>query len=195
MGVRGRARGSEVIPNIDLSTGHIPPGRYRTTLDETRAFFVDATSFGGTQRAAIWEEWLEVTAALRAVVPVISVWLSGSFISAKQGPSDLDCTYWIDVADLAAVQADPQKNTQLGAFFQNGWLKTQGLRVDPYLGTWRPIIDPVTRMSEDDAYYWGRGHWDDFWQRARSAPGTPASRLDTFPRRGYLEVELDGHTN
>lgn len=187
--------GKHVIPETDAATGHIPPGRYLATLEEIAHSFVAQSAFGETVRSEIWAEFLLAIDGLRQVVPVIAIWVSGSFISPKDAPSDIDCTVWIESDILAVAGLDPAKNQQLAAFFQAGWLKSVGLRVDPYLGVWRQVLEPSLSDDEDKQYYWTRGQWDDFWQRVRSGPvGAAAVRADVLPTRGYLEVQFDGYS-
>ncbi|MDJ0337927.1 hypothetical protein [Cryobacterium sp. PH31-O1] len=184
-----------MIPSIDALTGHIPPGRYLATLSEVQESFATRPEFGETIRTEIWSELVLATDALRKVVPVVSIWFSGSFVSAKSIPSDIDCTVWIESDVLVAARESPEKSQQLAAFFKTGWLKSVGLRVDPYLGVWCQVLDPSQASHEDNKYYWSRGHWDDFWQRVRSGPvGAAPVRVDAVPMRGYLEVEFDGYS-
>jgi hypothetical protein len=49
------------------------------------------------------------------------------------------------------------------------------------------------RTSHHDQYLRRRGYWDDFWMRTRSGTkGQPFQVADALPRRGYVEISLDG---
>lgn len=173
-------------------------GRYRATVDEVKARFVDHADFeGSTTRARIWADWEKATGILQRIVPIACVWLGGSFTSTKTDAGDLDCLYWLDSADVerAKMSGDAASNV-LGLFASNQLNQPAiGLKLDTFIASWRSIPEPHLGDALDWKYYRDRGHWDDWWQRRRTpltvAGGTPA-RLDSLPRRGYLEVEIDG---
>lgn len=179
------------LPN--LSAGAIPPGRFRATLDEVAAAWVEAPVFAeSATRREIWSEWLEAVQALRGAVPVIAAWLGGSFLSPKLDPGDLDCVWVIDDVTLAATRLDLERARLTGLFAQNK-LQSVGMRVDSYVLAWRRRPGAAPRDELDWQYLRYRGYWDDFWQRARSGPkGSEPTRADAVPSRGYLEVMLDG---
>ncbi|HEY4237424.1 MAG TPA: hypothetical protein VGM45_08825 [Gaiellaceae bacterium] len=184
-----------MIPAIATGRDALDVGRYPTTLAEIEARFVtDAMFAASTTRAKIWDEWKVATDYLRAQIPVVAVWIGGSFTTTKVDPDDVDCLYVIDAAQLAIASADPAKAAIIGNFARGKMIRnTLGWQVDTYICVWRPVPNPAIATQEDHLYYHDRGHWDDWWQRQRMAPsGAPYGRDDTLPRRGYLEVILDG---
>lgn len=173
-------------------------GRYATSLDDVRARFVDHADFAAsTTRAGIWDDWMQATEVLRRVVPVACVWLGGSFTTAKVNAGDIDCLYWLDSADVATAKLSGDAANNILSLFANNLLKKPPfeLKLDTFTASWRSIPEPHLGDALDWKYYRDRGHWDDWWQRQRTplteAGGTPA-RLDSLPRRGYLEVVIDG---
>jgi hypothetical protein len=179
------------LPELDGVA--IPPGRIRATIEEVAATWVDAPAFAqSTHRRAIWGEWLQAAAALRDAVPVCVAWLGGSFLSSKPEPGDLDCVWIIDDVMLATAKMDPQR-ARLIALFANNQLGDVGMRVDSYVLAWRRRPGIAPRDQRDHEYVAARGYWDDFWQRTRNgAKGSQPHRDEALPRRGYLEVVLDG---
>ena len=48
--------------------------------------------------------------------------------------------------------------------------------------------------EEPSFYYVMRGYWDDWWMRLRNQAGAGQPiDLEALPRRGYVEVILDGY--
>lgn len=181
-----------------VSTVTIPPlvgddlthGRHRCTLDHVRAEFGT-----NSDRINILDELDQAIALLRtAVDPICAIWISGSFISGKPDPSDIDVVFVIEDAVLDAAKAADPVNVQLLNRFADGrGLKPLGLRVDAYTLGWRVNPELGPRDQQDHNYLRDRGHWDDFWQRKRSGMN-PRVRQDALPLRGYLEVMLNGYT-
>jgi hypothetical protein len=128
---------------------------------------------------------------------VSAAWLGGSFLSAKESPDDIDCLYVVPPKSLAAAAEGPgakvlQLLTDHGS---TGLRDTYGVRVDSYVLSWplNPANGP--RTPGDVVYSQQRGYWDDFWQRRRSGGKMSAPKPeDGLPRRGYVEVMLDGYT-
>ena len=175
-------------------------GRYAASIEQVHARFVAHPDLSGSAtRAEIWSDWIKATDVLRRVLPVACVWLGGSFTTDKLDAGDMDCLYWLDFDEVARAQlsGDDARNV-LGLFASNG-LKQPGIdmKVDTFIASWRSIPEPYLADSLDWKYYRDRGHWDDWWQRRRSPlteAGELPTRIDSLPRRGYLEVELDGFT-
>jgi hypothetical protein len=180
-----------VIPPFANPTGALPVGRYLTTVDEIHARFVENKS---ARRQEIWDDWNKATALLRSHVPLCGVWLSGSFLTEKDEPDDVDCVYWAEDGEINRARANPISATVIDVFAQKDALRNLvGLRVDTFVVPWNCCADLAKATIVTLSYFQSRGHWDDFWQRMRSGPkGAPAVRVDALPRRGYLEVILDG---
>ena len=69
------------------------------------------------------------------------------------------------------------------------------VRVDAYLLGWRQLISPDPGHNPDHSFYYVmRGYWDDWWMRLRNQAGAGQPiDLEALPRRGYVEVILDGY--
>jgi len=184
-----------MIPNLEPS-GHMPPGRYRCDLSQVQSRFRDHSEFTrSTTRRDIWDEWARATAALRWAVPVAAVWLGGSYISNTADPADLDTVYVVSSFELAAVQTDQQRNRVVALFAGGKLVHAQtGLRVDSYILPWKSNPRSSPQDGGDNMYLRRRGYWDDFWQRISSGPRSAVNPPpeNARPRRGYLEVILDG---
>jgi len=163
-------------------------GRWVCTPDEVEAAFV--TPDTGV-RQAIWEDWKVLHAALRMVVGEIAAcWVAGSFVSDKATPGDIDCVWIVDAQRWVQAwnAADPQAR-QLLFEAAKGYIKPRrNIQVDSYVLEWMPSPGPNPVVG-GDSYYGRRGYWDDLWVRVKD----PDQRLDSIPRRGYLEVILDGY--
>ena len=59
---------------------------------------------------------------------------------------------------------------------------------DSYVLEWMPSPGHQRPVGAEP-YYGNRGYWDNLWVRVRDSD----QRLDSVPRRGYLEVILDGY--
>ncbi|WP_093579114.1 DUF6932 family protein [Geodermatophilus amargosae] len=137
-------------------------------------------------------EWQQAAAALREVVPVCAAWLGGSFLSETLEPNDIDCVWVVDEGLLNTARADPETRRYL-SLFANGLIRQDDMRVDCSILPWRPRPGIEMEDARDQEYAMWRGYWDDFWQRVRNGPkGAPRTTADALPRRGYVEVVLDG---
>lgn len=166
--------------------GLLPLGRWHASLGEVATAFAT----GDDPRPQIWTEFIVATAALRQIVHVCAVWLGGSYFTSKPAPDDIDCAYLVDARSVPATTAEA------AAFdlFAGGRKLRQfsGLRVDSYVIPWS--YRPGTEVEEPlRAPLMMRGYWDDFWQRHRSGTKGSTHPADALPRRGYLEVILDGY--
>lgn len=187
--------GVRVIPAIAAGNHVLDLGRHPASLGEIESRFVNDPAFAGSStRAAIWQEFISATELLRRNVSVAAVWIGGSFTSTKLDPGDIDCTYLIDVQHAVDAHSDPARAGVLAQFATPNSLKPLGYRVDHFICVWRDVPDPaiVPRTGPEWDYYRMRGHWDDWWQRERVSPAGTFARDDALPRRGYLEVVLDG---
>lgn len=170
-----------------LTAGHLPQGRWACSEVEVHGAYVAGRP---GDREAIWQEWQQVTSALRSVVgEVAACWLSGSFFTDKPSPADIDCVYVVDTARLSAAASS---NQQHAAFLQlvntSGVKQAFGVRVDTYILEWMPSPGSQPAVGTG-SYLQSRGYWDDLWCRLKDAD----LRLGSIPRRGYLEVHLDGY--
>nr|WP_245843054.1 hypothetical protein [Mycolicibacterium vulneris] len=169
----------------------LPVGRFPATVGEIEARFVDGKS---NRRAEVWSDWQKATTILRQHVEICAVWLSGSFFTSKDEPDDIDSVYWAEDVKLNTAALQPASAQVIGMFAQKDAVRnTVGLRVDTFVVPWNCCPDTSVATPVTWEYWRGRGHWDDFWSRIRTGPkGAPAVRTDALPRRGYLEVIVDG---
>lgn len=186
--------GGTLLPALDVQTGLLPLGRYSATLDDIKEHYVDAPRFAeSNSRAEIWQHFDSATQGIRSVVPVVCVWIGGSFLTDKLDPDDIDLVYWCEDVLVDRV-TDPQAQLLLQLFAQNQVRAQTGLRVDTRYCRWH--VDPEADQGASDkhkSYVLHRGFWDDFWMRKRSgAKGDAPQRADALPKRGYFEVPLDG---
>lgn len=185
-----------------LVGGLLPEGRYSTTMQEIEQQFVHDQQYAASStRAPIWADWKRAVALLRSAVMVHRAWVSGSFLTDKLDPNDIDAIFIINRADWAARQ---QEDKQVVESFinrqqtddQGGSTPRHGMRVDSYVipwGAYRPD-NSGKRPPPYQTYAEHRGYWDDWWSRVRS-PGSAKADLksECFPARGYVEVSFDAY--
>ncbi|GAA2381041.1 hypothetical protein Cme02nite_15320 [Catellatospora methionotrophica] len=193
------------IPPLD-ERGHLPIGRYTVTLDDVRRRFVDDDVFANSStREALWQGltsylalWRRVEDKAAAVLDgrtiLMSVWLGGSFISAKDSPSNVDLTIiangdTLDECDKCGIKS------QLSELAKRESM-TRRLGVTPTILKYRWFRSPWDMMRsanytlDQRAYAAFRGSMDDWWLRARrdgEAKSEPTMETGSW-RRGYLEV-------
>lgn len=164
--------------------GLLPMGRWNTTIDQIYETYVRGQT---PPRPQLWEEWLICNEGIRAIFGhVVMCWLSGSFFTTKATPGDIDCTYFLSTTQID--QTTFEKNAQL----ITSAIQAENLHIDLYFCPYEPI--PYPKDLGTTPYFSYRGYWDDWWQRHRIKTIPPAPKPeDVFPRRGYLEVILDGY--
>lgn len=184
-----------VLAVLDPVTGLLPAGRHVCAKAEVESAFVTESAFSSsTTRATIWGDWQNALNVLQSAALVRAAWIGGSFTTAKMDPEDIDVTFIIDGADMRG--RTPQDQQIIALFAGGGQVKTSlKLRVDAYILPWECVPAPQPGMGPvQDGYYWARGYWDDWWQRARvTAKGAPATPADAIPRRGYVEVPVSDY--
>ena len=181
-----------MIPPL-TAAGALPCGRFPATIVEVESAFVaDPKWATSTTRQTVWDDWKQITAQARKVVPVAAVWIAGSFLTDKMDPDDLDVVYIIDSRQAAAVTSPLHKGF-LSLLAQGDALRTlRGKRLDTFVINWVPDPDGQGAASGFPDYAASRGYWDDLWQRRLSGPKhAPRVPSDALPKRGYLEVILD----
>ena len=177
-----------VIPELGPH-GALPLGRYLCELDEIESRFVTHQDFAASStRPGIWQDLLDVLAFLSVKrVRVAALWVAGGYTTTKIDPADIDVCVVVDAQRLASQGALPFVSQLVSG------QKAAGLKVDAFVVPWWPVELPTRGLSADvDLYNWYRGYWDDHWQRD-SPNRPPTTRDDALPRRGYLEVILDGY--
>lgn len=170
-----------------LVNGRLPLGRWATTPGEVRDAFVGPGS--GAVRRAIWDDWSRLTEVMREVVGTVpAAWLSGSFLTGKEEPGDLDCVYVVESSAMLEAWRDETQARFLYAVLTSQVKEAFGLKVDSYILEWMPTAGSGRSVGAE-RYLSDRGYWDDLWSRQRSTD----LRQDAIPSRGYLEVILDGY--
>jgi len=165
----------------------LPLGRWPATPEEVEAAFVAGRS---ERRKKIWADWLMLTEAMRDVVGVMpAAWVSGSFLTLKDEPKDIDSVYIVEFHRLLAAKIDPDRARFLQVVAGSLVKDAFDIDVDSFILEWVPRAG-VGRAGWAEGYLLDRGYWDDLWSRERSAD----RRTDSVPRRGYLEVIVDGYT-
>ncbi|MGV9798331.1 DUF6932 family protein [Mycobacterium sp. NPDC003449] len=172
--------------------GVLPPGRYQVTRDEIHTRFVDGR---GDRRAALWRDWEVTTRMLGRHVPLNAAWLHGPFVSDFDDPASVQCVYWAEDHELGKARLDPVVAKVLRAFALPGEVRrVVGVKVDTALVAWHCQPDIRNRDEYFAQYTARRGEVDDLLQRVPSGPrGAAPVREDAVPRRGYVEVLIDGY--
>ena len=152
---------------------------------------------GGSPRELLWDKfegYLEAwnAAELRAGQSLLlGLWFSGSFITTKAAPSDIDLTVIYDGAAMSSLDGRPGRRelSKLAGLRHRDQIEKYGVQVFPL--PWRSIASTLhtEKLSWHDTQYLVKlGALDDFWQReppaVKAAPIAPTVKA----QRGYLEV-------
>ncbi|AUS33349.1 hypothetical protein C1M55_21160 [Rhodococcus qingshengii] len=183
--------------------GHLPPGRYRCTLEEVERTFVRSPTIGDpTRREDLFDgfvryltDWEDTQLATAATGQLLrSVWVGGSFVSDEPSPSDVDISPIVDglVADSVAGKPGSKMIGKLTKH-RDSIKARYGVEVFPV--KWFPIERPfkagLDLAGDELAYLSDRGKMDDWWQRCRIDGVDLPSVESCETRRGYLEVMVD----
>ena len=177
---------------LRLPEGSPTLGRHTVSLSDVQATYVNAPMFRGDQRRSlIWDNFLALVARVRRTVPVNAVMMGGSFTTWKQTPADIDVVFVLDKRHTARL-SDPRDIKFLTALSSGTSARIRGWGIDSYILDWEAI--PTT--TKDNPLHFGylvsRGYWDDWLQRSHSKTEEPSTG-HAVPRRGYLEVIVDGY--
>ncbi|ASN39198.1 hypothetical protein CGQ24_09325 [Arthrobacter sp. 7749] len=186
------------IPPLDSISGHLPPGRYRTTLRHIRHRFVDHPDFAAsTTRKEIWDGFINYLEAWRDSQkpfdqPILhTLWIAGSFISDVLDPKDIDVSPVYDesvISDLAGARGIGKVKALVG----HRQKLVEKYKVEPFPIPWRSLettLLPTNLLEHEQNYLAKRGGLDDWWQRVRPVgPRGPSLAPDVTSARGYLEV-------
>ncbi|MGP9034570.1 DUF6932 family protein [Glutamicibacter nicotianae] len=175
--------GSLEVPSI---------GRRSLTLDEFANQFGPGTEFcNNERRMLIWGHFIRATEMLRSSIDVAAVWIGGSFITNKPDPNDVDAVYILNENKYSNL--DVSGKQRVAGFGTDGWLFERSIRVDSHILGWRPHAELDHRNPAQHEYLKSRGYWDDFLQRYAEDKKSPLTEASAIPKRGYLEVILDGY--
>lgn len=169
-----------------------PPGRSRLTFDEFESQYGPGTIYcGNERRQEIWQHFIKATDMLRTTLPIAAVWIGGSFVTNKPEPSDVDAVYILNQNKYSTV--DDFGKRRAAGFAEDGWLFSRGIRVDSHVLHWLPHGELSMDDPTQEPYLKSRGYWDDFLQRYAVDKLAPLTEDSAIPKRGYLEVILDGY--
>lgn len=177
------------IPSLQPLRGQqfhqLPLGRWPATLPEVESSFVTGQ---GAKRIAVWADCLQLISAVHAAVGHLpAIWLGGSLLSNKPEPGDADIVFLVEWRDLTAAKVDPQVANFLSLVAANEVEAQFGLSVDSFIMEMLLFPGPTPSQADWEALRW-RGYWDLLWSRSRDSDRAK----DALPRRGYLEVIIDG---
>ncbi|BCJ71200.1 hypothetical protein CS0771_07440 [Catellatospora sp. IY07-71] len=197
---------SPVIPEF-ARNGHLPPGRYKVTMEQVRERFVEDSRFkDSATRLDRWDGLTKYLALWRAaedrVAPILdgrslikSVWLGGSFISSKVDPGNVDLTVITDGAIV--TECTNQGINERLAILKNRTKMKNAFAVAPTVVAYRWFRSPwdllrgdAQSLAAEREYGLWRGAMDDWWQRARpdgEDKFEPTEETGQWTR-GYLEV-------
>lgn len=151
--------------------GHhaLPRGRYTCSVDELVAAFVTGRP-DEAHRAGLMADLRAYLGRLGDIGLVIdSVWVDGSFTSAKINPGDIDCSPVIDAAASNPAASETPYLVDRWIHPKDRWkhASVPGLghtvALDVYGFAMVPDGTPGTATALAV-----RGHWDQFWQRSRT---------------------------
>lgn len=181
--------------------GHLPVGRYATTLAEIESRFVTDPAFSrSTTRADLWENfelylatWAGAEDSLGVPGLLHRLWMAGSFASSELNPSDIDITVVVD-QDLRESCKGKRGAGILRDLFGNRARVRDTFGVEPFVVFWKPlttILDLGRLEPEERDYLLLRGAYEDLWERVRpEGPKGPLRTADARAARGFLEVIL-----
>lgn len=108
----------------------------------------------------------------------------------------MQCVYWAEDHELGKARLDPVVAKVLRAFALPGEVRRGvGVKVDTALVAWHCQPDMRNRDEYFAQYTSRRGEVDDLLQRVPTGPrGAALGREDAVPRRGYVEVLIDGYS-
>ncbi|HJX78592.1 DUF6932 family protein [Glutamicibacter sp.] len=169
-----------------------PPGRSRLTFNDFENQYGPGTIYcGNDRRQQIWDHFVKATAMLRDSLPIAAVWIGGSFVTNKPEPNDIDAVYILNQNKYSTL--DDFGKRRIAGFAEDGWLFDRGIRVDSHVVDWFPHSELDMEDPSQGPYLKSRGYWDDFLQRYAVDKLAELTEDSAIPKRGYLEVILDGY--
>lgn len=186
------------IPSLNPETGHLLPGRYRTTLDHIEQRFVQHPEFtASVTRTSVWKGFIDYLQAWKDAQAVLgepilkTIWIAGSFISDVLDPEDIDVSPIYDEEVVGNLAGSPGIR-KIKKLVGHRASLVREYAVEPFPIPWRSVestLFPTTLPGHEQNYLAKRGGMDDWWQRIRpegpkTAPAAPA----VTAARGYLEV-------
>lgn len=180
-----------MIPDL-TEDGLLPVGRFQCTMDEVEQRFVNDEAFQDSEtRRDIWTKFGVLLArAKNEKAKIPSAFVSGTFVTNKIDPSDIDASLLVDSSRVTNDQIRGRIQTAVDVAAQTFKLDVVSIWWSP-----QPVQFGWLGISQEAKLYVGqRGLWDDLWQRnVPKAERDPFQRHHAFPKRGYLEVMIDGY--
>lgn len=152
------------------SNGYLPTGRHVVTPEDVQTHFVDSFPESVT-RARLYARWRRHWASLDSVLPILSQWVDGSYVTSKVDPGDIDVITFLDgeaFDNLAGPIQDMAAALLAGKNTKAVW------GIDSYPVFVFPDGHP-SKSNETTA----SAEWDAWWSRVRD---------DDDQSKGYLEV-------
>lgn len=132
------------------SDGYLPAGLHQSDLSEMKVHLVDGFPHS-IRRPVVFDGYRRHTADLQTIDVSISQFVGGSFVSAKDDPSDVDL---LGMGDQAAVDAlAPADRSRLFQLFQGPGSKATH-ECDAYFLASFPDTDPAFPHFRTQRKYW-----------------------------------------
>ena len=176
----GRRR---VIPPLDPATGRLPfqgeDRPFRAALPEVHQRFVEG-HVGEEHRTRIWAAFTLWHELVQQELPGARYWLSGSYLTDRPRPSDLDVILVLKPGHLKAMTPEPTPEARV-------LLTHLGVTSSQPSGT-AERLQPVGGLVDGHwCYSWIPEHVQ-LWQSRWSNVYDKATRAPTGVRMGYVEV-------
>lgn len=152
------------------SGGLLPPGKHQVTPDQVREHFVDAFPESKT-RERLYRRWMRHRATLHSVLPILSQWVNGSYVTGKQDPSDVDV---VTIMDGPTYLALPPALQDMANALLAGKETKAFWQIDSY-----PVLLFPDGHGEKAAAEAALQEWEHLWSRVKN---------DDHGVKGFLEV-------
>lgn len=149
---------------------YLDPGFHDATTDDVEATLVNGFA-GSATRPDIFQRWIQLRAAVAAVVTLREQWLDGSYSTTKVDPGDADIVVLLDGVEVDSLS--PVEETTLGALVA-GKTTQATWRCDSYPLVEYPDGHPLRGMFEQY-----RDYWTDFFGHDRA--GVPKGIVRVLP--------------
>jgi hypothetical protein len=152
--------------------GFLRPGRHLVTIEEFKQHFVESFD-GSTARGRLFTRWVRHREALISVIPIMSQWVNGSYVTSKIDPGDIDVVSLIDGPTYDGLA--PGLQSMAGAL-----LAGRGTQAHWGIDSYAVPVYPEGH-SLHKATLKAYAYWDNQWQRVKG---------DIQGTKGYLEVTV-----
>ena len=166
-----------MIPAL-TSSGLLPPGRHRSTMEEIAEVFVERAPHT-ERRRRIFRAFELYADMIQEIIESGSFWVNGGFCTYKADPpNDVDLAVIID----QSIPLTSKDYDRLAPLFT-----LQGVQVaQPAIAT--PRVQPMGGLIDSFAVMAGiavqEQYWHDMWSKVKGPDGQPVLGAS----KGYLEV-------